>query len=487
MRQQFDSATPTEHPQDSAPAEEAQLPAETLANESAGESAEKSVEKSSGKSAAGKQSGKRTIPPPTTTPLSTGTNLAGAALLVALLVFLGVYVSLTALIVVLGLIFMIFLHETGHFVTARMTGMKASEFFIGFGPRLWSFKKGETEYGVRILPLGAYVRILGMSNLEEIPAEEESRTYRSKPYRSRLLVAVAGSTMHFILAFLVLWMLFSAVGYYPINTTNDEVYARWEITRVEDNSPASTAGFEPGDKIVGSQPSIAASSSQNFETYYDAADFIRQHPSQEVVFLVERDGELVALETLLDTRSRGEAGNQGWLGISSRRLDPPTTSIVSGFTNSVVEFGQLTKLLAGDFVKVFSPGGLQNLFDDVFGDDPEPAIAVDGVNGEDGRVVSIYGVGRLATNLGDSGNWSLLLFLYVAVNIFIGMFNLIPLPPFDGGHVAVATYEKLRSAPGKPYRIDAAKLIPLQYAVLALFIVIGVAALYLDVVDPIGV
>lgn len=424
-------------------------------------------------------------------------NLAGGMLLLGLLILLGAMVSLVAVIVVLGLIFMIFLHEMGHFATARFTGMKASEFFIGFGPRIWSFKRGETEYGVRILPLGAYVRILGMSNLEEIAPEEEARTYRSKPYASRLLVAVAGSAMHFLLALAVLWSLFSAVGYYPANTTSEQVYARWEVAEVVADSPALAAGFQPGDKIVGVQSAEPAAALQELPSYYDVSDFILEHPNQQVVFLVERQGEVVSLPTDLGTweaagssqsgSSESGSSQSGWLGIASQRLDPPTTGIIAGLGDAVVEFGQLTKLLASDFVRIFSPGGLGDLFGNVFTDDPAPAVAVDGIDADDNRVVSIYGVTRLATNLGDSGNWSLLLFLYAAVNIFIGMFNLLPLPPFDGGHVVVATYERLRSRPHKPYRIDATKLIPIQYAVLAIFVAIGVAALYLDVVDPIGV
>ena len=88
---------------------------------------------------------------------------------------------------------MIFLHELGHFVTAKVSGMKVTEFFFGFGPKLWSFTKGETEYGVKAIPAGAYVRIIGMNNLEEIPPEDEPRTYRAQSYPRRLLVGVAGS------------------------------------------------------------------------------------------------------------------------------------------------------------------------------------------------------------------------------------------------------------------------------------------------------
>ncbi len=102
--------------------------------------------------------------------------------------------------VLAAIIAMIMLHELGHFVMAKRAGMKVTEFFLGFGPRLWSIRRGETEYGVKAIPAGGYVRIIGMSNVDEVDPADEERTYRSKPYRHRLGVAVAGSTMHFIIA-----------------------------------------------------------------------------------------------------------------------------------------------------------------------------------------------------------------------------------------------------------------------------------------------
>jgi RIP metalloprotease RseP len=115
------------------------------------------------------------------------------------------------LIVIVAIIAMVMLHELGHFATAKWSGMKVTEYFLGFGPRLWSFRRGETEYGVKALPLGGYVKIIGMSNLEEVPPEDEPRTYREKPFRNRLLVAVAGSAMHFILAVILVFAIL--VGY----------------------------------------------------------------------------------------------------------------------------------------------------------------------------------------------------------------------------------------------------------------------------------
>ena len=115
-------------------------------------------------------------------------------------------------LVVIALIVMIMLHELGHFLTAKWSGMKVTEFFLGFGPRLWSVRKGETEYGVKAIPAGGYVRIIGMSNLEEVDPADEPRTYRQQPFPRRLSVAVAGSTMHFIIAFVLLFVLLTGGG-----------------------------------------------------------------------------------------------------------------------------------------------------------------------------------------------------------------------------------------------------------------------------------
>lgn len=432
-------------------------------------------------------------------PQKTSGPLGGILLLLGLIA-LGYFVSLTALLVVLGLLFMLFMHEMGHFLTARWTGMKASEFFLGFGPRIWSFRRKETEFGVKLLPLGAYVRILGMSNMEDVPPGEEHRTYRSKPYRSRLLVAVAGSTMHFVIAIAGLWVLFGAVGYYSLNTTTEDTYKRWEIAQVVEGGPAEQAGLLAGDKIVATQPASQPSnqpgnitnttnnSPQNFESYLEVRDFIQQNPNQDVTFIVERDGTTLAVPTDLGVfEDEGRAG-VGMLGIIPTRLAPGTTGFFGGFADALSETGNMVRITFVELGRIFSPDGLRDFFAQVFGQETSPSegATVSGASSEDSRFLSIYGVARFGTNLADSGDWGSTLLLYVWINVFIGLFNLVPLPPFDGGHVAVATYEKLRSRKGRPYRIDATKLVPLTYVVLGALLLIGIAALYLDISSPLG-
>ncbi len=124
---------------------------------------------------------------------------------VAIVLVLAIVTGFSPFLGVIGtLIAIVMLHEFGHFITAKWAGMKVSEYFFGFGPRLWSIKKGETEYGVKAIPVGGYVRILGMNNLEQVDPADEPRTYRQKSYPRRMSVAVAGSAMHFLLAFLLL-------------------------------------------------------------------------------------------------------------------------------------------------------------------------------------------------------------------------------------------------------------------------------------------
>ncbi|MCE2532458.1 MAG: site-2 protease family protein, partial [Acidimicrobiia bacterium] len=172
------------------------------------------------------------------------------ALVLGALAALGVFAGVPVLVVVLALIVIVILHELGHYLTARWAGMKVSEFYVGFGPRLWSVRRGETTYGVKAILAGAYVRILGMNNLERVDPVEEHRTYRSKPYWRRMSVAVAGSAMHFLLAILLLWVLYSAVGYHGFDRPDVMQTPRWQVSRVVPESPAAAMGVLPGDRII---------------------------------------------------------------------------------------------------------------------------------------------------------------------------------------------------------------------------------------------
>ncbi|HSP03638.1 MAG TPA: site-2 protease family protein, partial [Acidimicrobiales bacterium] len=152
-------------------------------------------------------------PPPGRNPdEERGTSPVRLAILAGLVAWLGIAGGWAPLVVVFGVVVMIFLHELGHYLAAKWGGMKVTEFFIGFGPRIWSFQRGETEYGLKVIPAGAYVKVIGMNNLDEVDPADEGKTYRQASYPRRMAVAVAGSTMHFLQAILLLFVLYSFVG-----------------------------------------------------------------------------------------------------------------------------------------------------------------------------------------------------------------------------------------------------------------------------------
>jgi len=179
-----------------------------------------------------------------------------------------------------GLLFILFMHELGHYLTARATGMKVTEFFLGFGPKIWSFTKGETEYGVKAIPAGAYVRIMGMTNLDAIDPAEEHRTYRAQPYWQRMVVICAGSAMHFLMATIGLFILFLSYAYPGFNGPP------WVVGQVVEGSTASTLGIELGDEVV----------SVNGDAVVGG---LEEGP---VEILVERDGERQVLRGDLGLR-----------------------------------------------------------------------------------------------------------------------------------------------------------------------------------------
>jgi membrane-associated protease RseP (regulator of RpoE activity) len=404
--------------------------------------------------------------------------------LVRLLAFLGFAAFLAVatgtwktVAVVVALIVMIMLHELGHFLTARWGGMKATEFFLGFGPRLWSVRKGETEFGVKAIPAGGYVKILGMHNLDRIedPADEP-RTYRQQSFLRRLSVAVSGSGMHFLLALTLLFTVNAIVGV-PAPTL--EV---GNISKLEAGpSPAEEAGFRLGDRIV-------AVDGQRFDEWDDLPPYIRSRPGQELRFTVERDGqqvELVARPIDLQQVKPAEADvppvdrPTGFIGIGPdigfERVNP---LVAAG--RSVKQLGvglwEVLKALGG----IFSPSGVGSYFD-VLTDNPAA-----GGDGGDTRFLSPVGFVRMASQAADTGIFEVLQLL-IAINLFVGVFNLLPLLPLDGGHVAIAVYEAIRTKIARRrYYVDVTKLMPATYLVFMVLVFLGVTSLYLDITRPLN-
>jgi membrane-associated protease RseP (regulator of RpoE activity) len=395
----------------------------------------------------------------------------GIALLVGLLAWLAIAAGWEYLVVVFLLVFMIFMHEMGHYLAARWGGMKATEFFLGFGPKLWSFRRGETEYGIKAIWAGAYVKVIGMNNLDEVDPVDEPRTYRQASYPKRMLVAVAGSVMHFIMALITLYALLVTSGI-------DRDLTQWAVNGVSPDGAAISMGIEPGDKVV-------SGDGQTFETFDDMRIFVEPRAGQDVTITVEREGEILALNGTLGVSDDGE---RGLLGVSSSAGDSPFNDV--GVFEAVPEtfqtFGSFTQQTVVSIGDIFSPSGLVDFFSRV-GDDDD-AIAADGAvvaDDNEGRILSLVGATRLGAQLTGQGLAGVLFFFFM-INVFVGVFNLVPLLPLDGGHVVIGTYERLRSRGGRRYHADVAKALPLAYLVMIVLLSVGLVAVYLDIADPIN-
>ncbi|HSH62085.1 MAG TPA: site-2 protease family protein [Acidimicrobiales bacterium] len=379
-------------------------------------------------------------------------------------------------LVILAFVAMIMIHELGHFVTAKWAGMKVTEYFLGFGPRLWSVRKGETEYGVKAIPAGGYVKIPGMVNIEKVDPVDEPRTYRQKPYWRRMSVAVAGSVTHFIMAFFLLYALFVGVG------TETEAPRVGSVSELDSGpSPAQAADLRVGDRLV-SYDGVP------FTTFEKMAGYIRQRPGRPIEFVVERDGRRLTLAITPADRSnvtvKGDPPGSrtteptGFVGIGPA-FGVEKAGPIEGVGRATSELGRLTVATVKGLGAIFSPSGASSYGRQLVNRPSSPAPP----DGTEPRFLSPLGFGRLASQAAAAG-WEQVLLLLVLINVFVGIFNMIPLLPFDGGHVAIATYERLRSRRGRRYHADVSKAMPLFYAVVVLLVFIAVSSLYLDAVQP---
>jgi membrane-associated protease RseP (regulator of RpoE activity) len=371
------------------------------------------------------------------------------------------------LAVIFAIIAIVMLHELGHFATAKWAGMKVSEYFFGFGPRLWSIKKGETEYGIKAVPLGGYVRILGMSNLEQVDPAEESRTYRQKSYPRRLSVAVAGSAMHFLLAFLLLVVLWAAIGVPRPTTKIGTIFGSG--AKGGELSPAQKAGFHIGDQVLAVDGHV-------LHDWNKLSPYIKSHADKPVDFIVQRGDHLLKLTAvpseIVIENQKGVA-----VGIGVKEV-PEKVGVPVAFWRAGRDLGHYTWATFGAFGSVFAPSHLKDYTEQLSGRGA--------VSGKDAnRPVSIVGFTRLAGQAAQH-SWLDVIVLLVALNIFIGILNMFPLLPLDGGHVAIATYERIRSRKGRRYHADVGKLLPVTAAVVSILLLFGAMTIYLDIVRPIA-
>jgi membrane-associated protease RseP (regulator of RpoE activity) len=372
--------------------------------------------------------------------------------------------------------------------------MKVTEFFLFFGPKIWSFKRGETEYGVKCIPLGAYVRIIGMTNIDtEVAPEDEPRTYRQQSYPKRVLVASAGSLMHLLQALVLFFLAFSIVGVGGGSYWAEQLGGpvpdeeSWTVGNVVADSAAEVAGIEVGDDVI-------SIDGVPIVTFTDVGEAVRPNMGDTVEVVFVRDGEEQAVTVTIGENPDYEG--RGFLGVGAHYPELPTyrADPLSALTGSVQATADVTVQTFGGLAAFFT-GGVDDLASDVAEgprDTPAPSSSGGGgqassVSEEDAnRPLSIFGIARFGADQWSDGVAGFLILMAI-VNISIGILNMIPLLPLDGGHVAIATYERIRSI-GRPqrYMADVSRLLPITYAVFMFMVLLGVSTIYLDIVAPIG-
>ena len=355
----------------------------------------------------------------------------------------------------------VMIHEAGHFFMARATGMKATEFFFGFGPKLWSTTRGETEYGVKAFPVGGYVRIAGMNPLEEVDPADVGRTYREKKFWQKSVVILAGVVLHFIVAYIVLLGVIIGFGVPNPDAPLAEVSAVQQTLDDGSATPAVLAGIKPGDTIVAIE-GLGVGGWSEIETA------LASYPDTEVSITVERDGDRLTLSTVLSSRVDSDTGAVvGLLGIY-----PAVERESVGFFRATGLAGRAFVNITGRTFEALGnlvkPSSLAQLGGAFFGNMDVP---------NEIRPVSPVGIVRL----GAESDFELMVSLVAMVNIVLGIFNGLPLYPLDGGHFAVAVYERITRR-----EADVRKLAPIAAVVMALVLFLFSVALLLDIVNPIS-
>ncbi len=388
-------------------------------------------------------------------------------------------------IFIVALLFSVMLHETGHFAMAKKFGMKVTRYFVGFGPTLWSTWRGETEYGIKALPFGGFVKIVGMTSLDEVDPEDEPRSFRQHPAWQRIVVLAAGSFMHFLLAFLLIFGLVLGVGIENDNTAQlgtvtscvaPSVAAMdsGACTASDRPSPAKRAGLRVGDQVI-------AFDGHPVSNWTQLGNVIRDsRPGSPATITVRRDGQPVTLHPTLSAIP-GRSG--AYLGIAPAVVFTPASPI-RAVTYAGSTFGQVV-VGSGKAVAAL-PAALPKLF------------SKDRANTAAGQVSSVVGAAEatgtaVAANVGWQYKVSFVLLLIASLNIFVGLFNLLPLLPLDGGHIAVVIWERVRAWFARlrgrpdPGLVDMTKLLPVSFSIFLVLMFFGLALILADIVNPVNI
>ncbi|GAB2931209.1 M50 family metallopeptidase [Streptomyces heilongjiangensis] len=420
---------------------------------------------------------------------------------------------------VIGLAFSIAWHELGHFSTAKMFGIRVPQFMVGFGPTIFSRRKGETEYGVKAIPLGGYIRMIGMippgadgrlesrstspwrgmiedareASFEELqPGDEQRLFYTRKPWK-RVIVMFAGPFMNLVLAVVIFVGVMMTFGAKTQTTTVSKVSDcvisasenRTKCKEGDQEAPAKAAGLQPGDKIV-------AFDGAPVTDWSALQTDIRDNPGKKVVLTVERDGEQVDITpTLIKNkvaRTDGQGGyvenefvSAGWLGFT-----PASAVVPLSFGQSVDRMGDMMENGVESLISL--PAKIPALWDATFGDGERAADSPMGVVGAARVGGEIFTMDIPATQQLAS-----FLILLAGFNLSLFLFNMLPLLPLDGGHIAGALWESLRRNTAKVLRrpdpgpFDVAKLMPVAYVVAGVFICFTLLVLIADLVNPVRI
>ncbi|WP_067800509.1 M50 family metallopeptidase [Actinomadura formosensis] len=390
---------------------------------------------------------------------------------------------LGAVAFVIALLASVMLHEGGHLLTAKRFGMKATQYFVGFGPTLWSMRRGETEYGVKAIPLGGFVKIVGYTPLEKIDPADRDRAFYRQPAGRRAVVIGSGVVANFVFAFVLLMVMAMTVGEpRPGTVTNtvDKVTTcvpaglRGGCGGDRPPSPATRAGLRAGDRVV----VFNGTPISGWDQLTGAID--KTKPGETVKVVVQRPGtggQVTLPVTLADVEGRP------FIGISAKvvgggydRAGPLDAAAFAarGIGRTIQGIGKVAADLPSAVPKLFSP-------------------ARESTPG--GQVGSVVGATEVSGQIFSSQSsardkLALYLSLVVSVNIFLGAVNVLPLLPLDGGHLAVVAYERLRAGVNRirgrpdPGTVDMTKLLPLTYLVVLLLVGFGVLLILADLFNP---
>jgi len=404
----------------------------------------------------------------------------------------GIGIALFALAILVS----VALHECGHMWVARATGMKVRRYFVGFGPTLWSTRRpnsiGETEYGVKAVPLGGFCDIAGMTSVEELaPGEERYAMYKQKTWK-RVAVLFAGPGMNFVIGLVILYAIAIVWGLPNLHPPTTAIIGQTacvapQVSKDGDNpfgpcpdpgaGPAARAGLRAGDTITKVGDTDVA-------TFAEMAAAIRKM-SGPVPIVYERDGEKFSTTVTVEQTQRYTKADAatpetvGAIGVSAATPPGPTQyNPLAAIPATVAFTGDLAVELGKSLAAI--PTKVPALLHSIGGGERDPETPI-----------SVVGASIIGGDTVDHGLWVAFWFFLAQLNFVLGAVNLVPLLPFDGGHIAIAVFEKLRNMVRRVRRIDAAapvnylKLMPATYVVLVVVVGYMLLTVTADVVNPI--